>query len=556
MKDLFRCLDEYPAPLLEAIAGVWQVPLVRRLPRQMVLDLGEAMVQPEAAEPAIASLSPEAREGLDTVLHAGGLVPAHRLAAKHGSLRRFGPAKLEREQPWTSPANAAEELYYKGLLYRAYDSVGDFMGEVLLVPEPLRQALLAWHATCIGNALAEMDEPTHSASDGPAMAEDLLALLVHVRRNRPHPPAAALNLGPRCVGETCPERLALLDSLLRRLGLVEEARGRLRASRRAREWLQLPDDRRAWTIYAAWRDDPLWDELHYMPALRCEQESCLHNPALARRNLAHELGRCPPHVWLSLEAFLGHLKRYRPDFLRVDGDYAGWRVRDAHTNEDLSGFEAWERVEGALASHVVTQSLRWLGLVDVGYTSGREHAYAFRVNALGARMLGQDTLLTKGDESASSARLAVVDESFAVRIPLEDTLYERYQLERFAEWQDQDRVATYRITGESVWDSQNAGVKVEQILAFLNRVSGGQVPATVVSTLQAWGSRFGGVALRRQVLLEAADEKTMQQIASRPDMRGLLGRPISATMCLVAEEDVGELTRKLKALGIWPHLKR
>ena len=63
--------------------------------------------------------------------------------------------------------------------------------------------------------------------------------------------------------------------------------------------------------------------------------------------------------------------------------------------------------------------------------------------------------------------LATVNDDFIMTIPLAGSLYDRYQLERFSEWQAQDTVATYRITAESIWESQNAGIKIEQILAFL-----------------------------------------------------------------------------------------
>ncbi len=150
----------------------------------------------------------------------------------------------------------------------------------------------------------------------------------------------------------------------------------------------------------------------------------------------------------------------------------------------------------------------------------------------------------------------MIGDDFTVTLPLAGTLYERYQLERFAEWQSQDaQSATYRITAESIWRGQNAGIKAEQIAQFLRRISQDRVAPTVQRALQAWGGRFGRVMMRRGVVLRTADEKTMQQIASHAELRALLGESLSPTACLVDERHVEELTRRLKAMGIWPHVR-
>ena len=32
----------------------------------------------------------------------------------------MGPGKMEREEPWLDPANAAESLWYRGFLFRGF----------------------------------------------------------------------------------------------------------------------------------------------------------------------------------------------------------------------------------------------------------------------------------------------------------------------------------------------------------------------------------------------------------------------------------------------------
>ena len=89
--------------------------------------------------------------------------------------------------------------------------------------------------------------------------EDLFAFLVRIRLA---PPAAswgratAAHAVPTCwdwskrlLGERTPQRVALIRRLLSRLHLIQENRGLLYPTPRAREWLRFSDIHRAWSLY-------------------------------------------------------------------------------------------------------------------------------------------------------------------------------------------------------------------------------------------------------------------------------------------------------------------
>lgn len=98
-------------------------------------------------------------------------------------------------------------------------------------------------------------------------------------------------------------------------------------------------------------------------------------------------------------------------------------------------------------------------------------------------------------------------------------------------------------------------MKTEQIVSFLKRISGDRAAPQVMRALQAWGGRFGRALMRRVVLLETRDQETMQQVRSHPEVGRLLGEELAPRMCLVDEDNLQELTERLKALGIWPQVK-
>jgi len=568
MKDLYRCLDEYAAPFLQAIAEAWRIALPKADAREMASALAQAMLASQALPDLLPTLSVAAQQALAEIIAEGGIVPGHRLAARYGSIRRLGPARIEREQPWLQPANPVEEIYYRGLVYRTYGTIGDYTGEVFLVPEGLLERVTPLLSEAPRLEVARVDTPTVIVADGRKLLEDLFAFLVRIRYA---PPAASwgrpalvvpapdlLGLEKRLLGETAPERISLLRRLLLRLRLIQENRGLLYPSPRAREWLHFTDLNRIWSLYIAWVDDRRWNELSFLSSLNLEESRLLTegDAPRARHALLEVLGQCQPETWVSLDSLVQVLRHLRPDYLRPGGDYDSWQIRDASTGEQLAGLSYWDRIEGALARQIMTGPLRWLGIVDVGYDAPQKEAIALRLTSQGHRLIAAREREPEPSEIAVPGMMATIDEDFVVHVALTNSLYERYQLERFAEWEGQDEThAHYHITVESLWKSHDAGVKIDQVLNFLKRISKDQVPPAVARSLQAWGGRFGRVLMHRAVLLQTIDEETMHLLRARPEVRALLGQQLSTTLCLVDEAHVDELTAQLKEIGIWPHVR-
>lgn len=563
MKDLYRCLDEYSPFLLEAVASAWGISLPTGEQAENVKLLAKGMLAPGALERLLHKLSPEAQGAFMQIARAGGSVPSHRITMHYGAIRRFGPARMAREQPWKQPASPLEEIYYAGLVYRAYGAVGQYYGEILLTPAQLFDLLPQSALMHSETTSSPVGQPGQVQDDGNALLEDMFAALVYLRHHRVRVQSydlssswldvERLDLGSRLLGSSAPDRLRLIAHLLARLKLLHVApEGALKPSLGARDWLRLADQVRQVNLFSAWRDDGGWNELHLLPSLQCEETGWQSNPLVARRNLIAFLAAWPPETWFSLDDFCQYLKQQQPDYLRPDGDFDSWHIRDADTREYLSGFESWDAVEGVLARHIMTRPLFWLGLVRLGLEG--EKAVSFAVTPRGQQLLS-GLQSSSPEQSAPGSCLALVNEEMVVTIVLEGAFYDRYLLERFAEWRGQNERAVYHITADSVWKGVDNGVKIEQIIAFLKRITLDQVPPSVLRTLLAWGGRFGRASLQRAIILRTEDEGTMLQIQGQGDIQPLLRESLSPTAYLVEEEDVAELIRRLKALGVWPHVR-
>jgi hypothetical protein len=239
-----------------------------------------------------------------------------------------------------------------------------------------------------------------------------------------------------------------------------------------------------------------------------------------------------------------------PDYLRPDGDFESWYIRDARTGEYLTGFEHWDRVEGVLLRYLIAGPLHWLGLVSLGYQEGWEKPSAFRLAAWGASFLG-----TSGAEPEALADLpARVSPEATVTMARGAPLSERFQLARIAEWRASGSEYIYAITARSMGKALSEGIEVEQIERFLRRVSTDNVPAATIGRIRHWASQYGHVRLRRVTLLEARNARVMSELRAHRRIRSYLRQLLSPTVALVRKSDWEILTKELYQAGYLPEI--
>ncbi len=562
MKDLFRSLDDYPEEFHRALAETWDIDLPADEPLHRVLRLGEGMLAAGAVERIVQTLSPEALEALAHLAADGGASAGRTLAMRYGEVRRFGPAALRREQPWQEPSSPLEELYYRGLIYRAFGDLGDLVGELFVIPDQLLARLPALEPPSFRNILIAALPTDELLCQGDTLVEDVMAEIVHLRQQPIRLPAssgfpaelaARLDLGARLSGPSSSERMHLLWRLLTGQDLVEHDGRQWHLSLRARQWLGQPDADQWLACYIAWRDDRTWDELYDLPGIICDRSTCPNEPWGARKRLCSHLEGLAEEQWYELDSFVAALRQVQPDYLRPDGDMDSWLVRDAASGEFLRGMSSWEAIEGALARYLVTGPLHWLGIVDLG-TDAETHQI-FRISAPGSELLSE--LPPHIPDDRPGAPLAVIDARLQVTIDLRNSRYQRYQLERLAEWRRHgEGQARYQLSEDSVWQAENAGITTDQMLTFLRRITNDRLPEIAMRTLQAWGQRYGSASLRHAVLLETVDAATMQRIRKVPAIAALLGHALGATRCLVDEDNMERLIAELKRRNIWPRISR
>jgi len=559
MYTLNRFLIDYDLPLLRALAQNRGASLTSQRQAEAADELASLLLDPLSVRTALARLDPAGRQALDTLLAAGGRMRAPQFWRRFGQVRPMGPGRLERETPWRDPASPAEELWYAGFIFRAFSQDEAGPGEFVFIPIDLQPILPQPQVEPPLLVVAPVPAPGDGAHNPKALVYDMFTFLVYVQNHDVRPYADG-RLGQRDLAAL---RGQLTDAAGRRLALLRHLAGVLDFVTRQGEMLRLEADPvKRWltstraqqlkVLQDAWRDDPDWNDLCYVPSLQCDQETLWRNdPVATRRAVLALLARCPLDAWWTVASFIAATQEIHADFQRPDGDYTSWYIRDAASGEYLSGFESWERVEGALLADLLTGPLLWLGIVDA---VPADAGPVCRLTEAGTRFLG----LVDGEPEDRPSPPLLVHPDFSVEVPPPANLYTRFQLERFADAQGSTVAVTdlepgrYRLTVGSLGRAVARGIRVEQVLAFLQQAGERPVPANVAGQLRLWAGRFGQVELEEVALLRVKSERVLKDLTVLPETRSLINRVLTPTTALVRKRDLPRLRKELRALGYLP----
>lgn len=582
MKSLYQSLLDYEMTLLKAIAERRAVPLETSNKSDAVKLITEALLSPATMAIALADMSTAEMEALQFILDKGGQVEGPRFAREYGLIRPMGSARMARERPWQNPVNVAESLWYRGFIFKAFQLTDQGNLEMVYVPgdlltllqiSPLRAAPnpAPVHGPAATRAngidVPSMPPPDRILSGENRLQENIFSLLIHLQtipvrvgnnaRVAPEDGQRLLKcLLPPLLPTFTPEaELEFLLHLGRRAGLLVLRHGRLKPEPNpARAWLQASPSQQLLQLQNTWRADPTWNDLWHVPGLAPQPTGWENSTLLARSKILDYLYRAGSSTesWLSLASFVEAIKRTEPDFQRPDGNYESWYIQDDAGNY-LMGFANWDRIDGALIRYLVTHLLLLLNVVELGCGASSPVPDAFRLTAPGKVFLTGPQAPLPPDKPPLLLR---VDSNFYAHVPARASLYDRFQLARFADLdrREQDRVI-YHITRASVNRALRNGVTADQIAAFLARATNNQTPLKVVETLRAWGSRRATVILERATLLRVEREDITDELRRHPVLGPLLGEQLSPRVFLVPAKNVAEVRRLLTESGYLAELE-
>ena len=531
MPDLPASLHPHDLGHLRIVAELWGIELAARERDAAATELAASILDPELVRETLDVLPAHARPALDALLAARGRIPWAEFARRFGEIREMGAGKRDREQPHRKPVSAAEALFYRGILAKAFFDTHKGAQEFAYIPDDLLEAIRREareeRKENTEEVLGRPATPVEKAFEMPAndhVLDDATTLL------------AALRMG-LAEYHSAPQLGALLHA-------AKILKKNIPQAEAVKKFLEAPRPDALAALVDAWKSSTTFDELRLVPSIVCEGEWT--NDALETRNaLLNLLHAIPQNQWWSFPAFLRDLKLKRPDFQRPAGDYDSWFIKRASDGQYLRGFAWWDSVDGALVRFVI-QTMRWLGLVDLASPEEGKDFTAFRVRSkVESRKPGdlRPSTFDKIGKTTISSNGKISVERFASRAI-------RYQIARFCDWGDEKRDEyQYHVSARSLKRATEQGLKSEQLLSLLVKVTKSAVPPALVKALKRWEANGTEARAESQTILRVTRPEVLEELRKSKAAR-FLGEALGPTAVIVKSEAVPKIAAALAELGV------
>jgi hypothetical protein len=539
MPDLIHSLQNRDLGHLRIVAGLWGVDIASPETDAALKELSAALLDREVVREITGSLSIEARSALEALTRAGGKIPWAAFARQFGELREAGPGRRDREQIYLQPISAAETLFYRALLARAFFDTPNGPQEFAYIPDDLFEIihhgenknnsvysvnLSSPKGTVVKNEslgrLATPKERAHILPASDRILDDATTLLAALRMSI-SPPETSVPVN------VVTEFLSSAKIIVGGVPQIEPVRVFLESSRK--DALQ--------TLTAAWHNSSTFNELRLIPSLVCDGE-WQNAPHVTRHTLLGFLAQIPKNQWWSLPAFIRDIKEKHPDFQRPAGDYDSWFIKRAADGVYLRGFAAWDKVDGALVRYLVTGPMAWLGMVELAAAEEGGTVTAFQI-----------TSNVKRHTSAETGKLHVSSQG-RITIPRLAPRAVRYQIARFCEWDEaKPDEYRYRVTTASLKKAAGQGLKVNQLLSLLAKNAAAEIPPAFVKALKRWELNGTEARVEVQTVLRVSKPEILEELRKSKAGR-FLGENLGPVTVVVKPGAQSKVLAALAELGL------
>lgn len=539
MPDLFTSLQNQDLGHIRILAGLWGLELDSNESEAALKELCASLLNPDLLAEILEALNPEARNALEAVVAKNGRIPWAEFARRFGDIREMGPGKRDRERPHLNPASAAEVLFYRGLLARAFFNTAKGLQEFAFIPDDLlkiinREVDQEHEETPPKNSVtiaisggkpeplgrpASPGEKAYPIPANDSILDDATTLL------------AALRLGIEPPETDVPRQV--LEGFLRAGKIILKSGPK---PEKVKSFLEAPRPEALQSLADAWLESESFNELRQLPGLVFEGE-WQNQPVVTREFLLNLLDDIPEDKWWSLPAFIRDVKAKYPDFQRPAGDYDSWFIKREADGEYLRGFAHWDQVDGALVRYFITKILFWLEQVELAAPEAGSEPTAFCVVSEKLKERSEDEKLV----ARSNGQIAVP--RFAPRAV-------RYQVARFCEWNEsKENEYRYTVTPSSLKKAAGQELKVEHLLSLLAKYSAGGIPPVLVKALKRWEANGTEARVQAQVVLRVSRPEVLEELRKSKGAR-FLGEMLGPTTVVINEGAQSKVLAALAELGL------
>jgi len=570
MPSLAQTLPSNDIGFLRIVASLWGIELTSSDAAEAAVELSESLCDAELLDEVVSTLPQDGRSALGALAAENGRMPWVAFARRFGDVREMGAGKRDRERPHLNPNSAAEILWYRGLVAKAFFDGDKGPQEFAFIPDDFMMALdFSELSTLVEPNAADEEDPDHEELDyieelveaedeSPAPAPSAPPKPVPVvtaagakadqflgRQASPAEKAVALPASDRILDDACtllaalrmgseaPETKTPSKVLLEFLSAAKIIVKGVPQPEPVKNFLEAPRAKALEMLVTAWQDSKSFNELRQIPGLSCEGE--WKNDALETREfLLNLLEPVPDGQWWSIGAFVRDVKAKYPDYQRPAGDYDSWFIKREADGIFLRGFPSWDDVDGALIRYFF-QVLHWLAQVDLATTDEGKAATSFRLSSLEQK--DENGKITV----ASNGRISV--DRLTPRVA-------RYQVARFCEWDDEkEGEYRYRVTPRSLKRARVQGLKPEHLLGILRKHALGPIPPPFVKALQRWETNGTEARIETLTVLKVGKPEILEELRKSKAAR-FLGEIIGPTTITIQSGAQAKVLAALAEMGL------
>ncbi len=361
----------------------------------------------------------------------------------------------------------------------------------------------------------------------------------------------------------------LLRQLLEHLKLVRLTQKRLQLT--SKEPLDIPDFWGQPVVKQVSRCLEVWPTLTGFKELGKEEATQYGAQfTAARRAVIKALKSLPVGTWLSADELLEQVQIENIDFLlpehsRVESQQRANYYYSRYSSPSFYGKPAdllkiFERTERDFINACLGDFLYRLGIVELGSSaeaatpSSTEEQLnwdAFKLTPLGRVVLGQSDALP--EPPAHSGKL-VIQPNFQIMAIGPVVINILARLDLFADREQADRgVFQYRLSKESVYQAQQLGWPVADIIKFLEQVAETDLPQNIHRSLEEWAGHHERIVFRSGVsLLQTANADLLQRLLADSPASPHLARPVAEDVALIKNQRQKPLVKSLIDQALLP----
>ncbi len=362
----------------------------------------------------------------------------------------------------------------------------------------------------------------------------------------------------------------LLRQLLEQLRLLDTSGNRLRLS--SKDPLHIPDFWSQPLVNQVSRCLEAWPSLTAFKELSSSNATKYGASLLtAHRAVLKALKTLPDKIWLEADELLEQLQTENVDFLLPDHSNVENQQYSNYYYNRYGGasfygkpadlLDIFERLEANFINACLDDFLYRLGIVELGsaietgeQSSDKEQLKtwdAFRLTPLGRAVLGKQAALP--DAPTHTGKM-VIQPNFQIMAIGPLALNVLARLDLFAQREQADRgVFQYRLSRESVYQAQQLGWPVAEIIGFLEQTAETDLPQNIRRSLEEWAGHHERIVFRSGVsLLQAASTDLLQQLLTESPAAKHLARPVADNVALIKNKQQKPLVATLLEQNLLP----